>query len=75
MMKQLGLLTTIFLFTISLAVYSRNVPVTFISLRNRVVALFPHSPNSPQNRFQRSLDGVWEKTKSNPFSSMTKDPD
>jgi hypothetical protein len=74
-MKRFGLLTTIFLFTVSLAVYSRNSPVTLASLRNHTVALFSPSPSSTQNGFQRSLNRVLDKAKNNPFSRMTKEPD
>ena len=74
-MKRFGLLTTIFLFTVSLAVYSRNSPVTLASLRNHTVALFSPSPSSTQNGFLRSLNRVLDKAKNNPFSRMTKEPD
>lgn len=74
-MKRFGLLTTTFLFTVSLAVYSRNSPVTLTSLRNHTVALFSSSPTSMQNGFQRSLNRVFEKTKNNPFSRMPKEPE
>jgi hypothetical protein len=74
-MKRFSLLTTIFLFTVSLAVYSRNSPVTLASLRNHTVALFSPSPSSTQNGFQRSLNRVLDKAKNNPFSRMTKEPD
>ena len=74
-MKRFGLLTTTFLFTVSLSVYSRNFPVTLASLRNHTVALFSPSPSSTQNGFQRSLNRVLDKAKNNPFSRMTKEPD
>jgi len=72
-MKRFGLLTTTFLFTVSLAVYSHNFPVTLTSLRNKTGALLSSSPTSMQNGFQRSLNRVLEKVKNNPFSRMTKE--
>ena len=74
-MKRFGLLTTTFLFTVSLAAYSRNYPVTLTSLRNHAVALLSSSPTSMQNGFGRSLNRVLEKAKNNPFSRMTKEPE
>jgi hypothetical protein len=50
-MKRFGLLTTIFLFTVSLAVYSRNSPVTLASLRNHTVA-----KNNPFSRMTKEPD-------------------
>lgn len=73
MMKRLGLFTTTFLFTISLAVYSRNLPVTLTSLRNHTIGFFSPLSASVQNRFGRSLNRVFDKNKNNPFSRMTKE--
>jgi hypothetical protein len=72
-MKRFGLLTTTFLFTVSLSVYSRNFPVTLTSLQNHTGALLSFSSTSMQNGFQRSLNRILEKTKNNPFSPMTKE--
>jgi hypothetical protein len=74
-MKRFGLLTTTFLFTVSLAVYSRNSPVTSTSLQNQTGALLSFTSTSMQNGFQRSLNRVFEKTKNNPFSPMPKEPE
>ncbi|MEB3308952.1 MAG: hypothetical protein VKJ02_01830 [Snowella sp.] len=74
-MKRVGLLTTLFLFTISLGVYSRNFSITSSSLRNHTVAVFKASPKRIQQGLARSLFKILENPKPFSFPKMTKDAD
>jgi hypothetical protein len=74
-MKPLGLLTTSLLLTVSLAVYSRNLPVRMTSLQHYAVALFNGSSVSVRQGFQQSLHRLLDRTKNPPFSRMTKESD
>lgn len=71
-MKRVGLLTTLFLFTLSLSIYSHNLPITFTALRNHTVDLFKASPKVIQKGLQRSLPNVLEKNKLFSLPTMTK---
>ncbi len=72
-MRRIGLLTTLFLFTLSLGVYSHNLSITFSSLRNHTVAIFKASPKALQQGLARSLDKILDQNKPLPFLKMTKD--
>ncbi len=68
-MKRLSLLTTSFFLTVSLGIYSRNLPITSTFLEHHVIVLLSKSSVSVQNGFGRSLNKVFDKTKNLLFSN------
>lgn len=72
-MKRLSLLTTSFFLTVSLGIYSRNLPIKLTFLEHHVIALFREPSVAVQKRLGRSLNKVLDKTKNLHFFPMTKD--